>query len=37
MMLAPSLQVFETLLTGESVPLDQLDAVWEKRFGMRER
>jgi hypothetical protein len=35
MMLAPTLEVCEALLAGESVPLERLDAEWTKRFGRR--
>jgi hypothetical protein len=35
MMLAPSIEVCEALLRGESVPLDRLDPVWVRRFGMK--
>jgi hypothetical protein len=34
-MLAPSIEVCEALLRGESVPLDRLDPVWVRRFGMK--
>jgi len=37
MMLAPTLEVCEALLRGESVPLEQLDPEWVKRFGRRDR
>jgi hypothetical protein len=33
MMLAPSLEVCEALLRGESVPRDRLDREWSRRFG----
>jgi hypothetical protein len=33
MMLAPTLEVCEALLRGESVPLECLDGEWEARFG----
>jgi hypothetical protein len=33
MMLAPSLEVCEALLRGESIPLDRLDREWSRRFG----
>ena len=35
MMLAPSLEVCEALLRGESVPIDRLDPVWVRRFGLK--
>lgn len=35
MMLAPTLEVFEALVRGESVPLDRLDQEWVRRFGRR--
>jgi hypothetical protein len=34
-MLAPTLQVCEALLRGETVPLSQLDPVWVARLGVR--
>jgi hypothetical protein len=34
-MLAPSLEICEALLRGESVPLDRLNPEWVKRFGLR--
>jgi len=36
-MLSSSLEICEALLRGESVPLDQLDPVWVKRFGIKTR
>lgn len=33
MMLAPSLEVCEALLRGQTVPVERLDPVWVKRFG----
>jgi hypothetical protein len=35
MMLAPSVEVCEALLAGESVPADRLDPEWSKRLGLR--
>jgi hypothetical protein len=35
--LAPSIEVCEALLRGESVPLSRLDPVWVRRFGIKER
>ena len=35
MMLAPSLEVCEALLRGESVPVDRLDQEWVERLGRR--
>jgi hypothetical protein len=34
-MLSPSIEVCEALLRGESVPLDRLDPVWVRRFGLK--
>ena len=34
-MLAPSIEICEVLLRGESVPVDRLDAEWVARFGRR--
>jgi hypothetical protein len=34
-MLAPSIEVCEALLRGESVPLDRLDTDWVQRFGLK--
>jgi hypothetical protein len=36
MMLAPSIEICEALLRGESVPLDRLDPVWVQRFGLKQ-
>lgn len=33
--LAPSLEIFEALLQGETVPLSRLDREWVRRFGRR--
>jgi hypothetical protein len=33
MMLAPTLEVCQALLRGESVPVEQLDVEWVSRFG----
>lgn len=37
MMLAPSLETFESLLREEPVPLHLLDPFWVESFGLRER
>jgi hypothetical protein len=37
MMLAPCLEIYEALLSGESVPVDRLDPEWVSRFGRRGR
>lgn len=34
-MLAPSIEVCEALLRGESVPVSRLDPVWVRRFGLK--
>jgi hypothetical protein len=34
LVLAPTVEVFEALLDGESVPVDQLDQAWLERFGI---
>jgi hypothetical protein len=36
MMLAPTLEVWESLLRGELVPAKRLDPDWVKRFGIRQ-
>jgi hypothetical protein len=33
-MLAPTADVAEALLANESVPVDRLDPVWVRRFGL---
>jgi hypothetical protein len=33
MMLAPSAEICDALLSGESVPVDYLDPEWLARFG----
>jgi hypothetical protein len=35
MMLSPSVEVCDALLRGESVPPEQLDPEWVKRFGWK--
>ena len=35
MMLAPTLGIFEALLSGEAVPVDRLDREWVARLGRR--
>jgi hypothetical protein len=35
MMLAPTLEICQALLRGESVPIDQLRPEWVARFGLR--
>jgi hypothetical protein len=35
MMLSPSVEVCDALLRGESVPPEQLDPDWVKRFGWK--
>jgi hypothetical protein len=36
LMLAPNLEVWQALLTGERVPLSQLSPAWVARFGLKE-
>ena len=37
MMLAPSIEVCEALLRGESVPVSRLDPLWVRRFGIKDK
>jgi hypothetical protein len=37
MMLAPTIEICQALLRGESVPVDELRPEWVKRFGRRPR
>jgi hypothetical protein len=34
-LLAPTVEIADALLRGESVPLDQLDQRWVRRYGMK--
>jgi len=36
-MLAPSIEVCEALLRGESVPVSRLDPLWVRRFGIKDK
>jgi len=33
-LLAPSIEICEALLRGESVPVERLDLAWVRRFGL---
>ncbi len=35
LMLAPTYEVFDALMSGESVPIESLDPVWVERLGRR--
>lgn len=35
-MLAPTVELCEALLRGETVPISMLDPVWVKRFGLKD-
>jgi hypothetical protein len=35
MMLAPSIEICEALLRGENVPIERLNPIWVRKFGLR--
>jgi hypothetical protein len=34
-MLSPTVEILDALLAGEAVPIEQIDPVWVRRFGVK--